>query len=273
MADDPEDVLAGLPEGVVDDYVRDLDADIKTKNERVEQLEVLVKDVKDRMAVMVEHLKNVQHELVNTQQLTDAKSKEVETEDHLKQLAQREAGRMLQDISKQERQAFDLQDRLNLTQNHIFRGNEKMDAFKLQMNWNQEEIEQWALAAKQKEEDTLALQKYQRADEYKIKEMNLNLERLTRNVSETQQALENQVTETQTAQIELDKTAVDFKKLHAERQELVLQWEQAIETMNPGVQNPHWLPCAQASFSCTGCRPERALPRPSTVVTCEPSTL
>ena len=59
MADDPEDVLAGLPEGVVDDYVRDLDADIKTKNERVEQLEVLVKDVKDRMAVMVEHLKNV----------------------------------------------------------------------------------------------------------------------------------------------------------------------------------------------------------------------
>ena len=52
MADDPEDVLAGLPEGVVDDYVRDLDADIKTKNERVEQLEVLVKDVKDRMAVM-----------------------------------------------------------------------------------------------------------------------------------------------------------------------------------------------------------------------------
>ena len=34
-------------------------------------------------------------------------------------------------------QAFDLQDRLNLTQNHIFRGNEKMDAFKLQMNWNQ----------------------------------------------------------------------------------------------------------------------------------------
>ena len=231
MADDPEDILAGLPEGVVDDYVRDLDADIKTKNERVEQLEVLVKDVKDRMAVMVEHLKNVQHELVNTQQLTDAKSKEVETEDHLKQLAQREAGRMLQDISKQERQAFDLQDRLNLTQNHIFRGNEKMDAFKLQMNWNQEEIEQWALAAKQKEEDTLALQKYQRADEYKIKEMNLNLERLTRNVSETQQALENQVTETQTAQIELDKTAVDFKKLHAERQELVLQWEQAIETM------------------------------------------
>ena len=229
--DDPEDMLSGLPEGVVDDYIRQVDADIKEKNHRIEVVETEVKDVKDRMAVMVEHLKNVQQELVNTQQLTDAKSKEVETEDHLKQLATREAGRLVQDISKSERAAFDLQDRLNLTQNHIFRGNEKMDAFKLQMNWNQEEIEQWALAAKQKEEDTLALQKYSRADEVKIKEMNLNLEKLTKNVSDKETALENEVTETQTAQIELDKTAADFKTLHAERQQLVLQWEQAIEAM------------------------------------------
>ena len=229
--EDPDDLLSGLPEGVVDDYIRDVDNDIKTKNLRIAEVENLVKDVKDRMAVMVEHLKNVQQELVNTQQLTDAKSKEVETEDHLKQLAQREAGRLLQDIGKAERNAFDLQDRLNLTQNHIFRGNEKMDAFKLQMNWNQEEIEQWALAAKQKEEDMLALQKYSRSDEVKIKEMNLNLEKLTKQVSDKEQGLENEVTETQTSQIELDKTAVDFKALHAERQDLVRQWEQAIEAM------------------------------------------
>jgi hypothetical protein len=30
-----------------------------------------------------------------------------------------------------------------------------MDEFKMQMNWNQEELEQWAVAAKQKEEDVL----------------------------------------------------------------------------------------------------------------------
>lgn len=33
--------------------------------------------------------------------------------------------------------------------------------------------------------------------------------------------LDNEVTETQAAQIQLDKTAEDFKALHAERQELV----------------------------------------------------
>jgi chromosome segregation ATPase len=211
--------------------IRGLDENLKGKNQRLETIDEEVKDTKDRMAVMVEHLNNVQQELVNTQQLTDAKSKEVETEDHLKQLGDREKGRVLQEISKLERKAFDLQDRLNITQNSIFRGNEKMDAFKLQMNWNQEEIEQWALAAKQKEEDNMALAKYSRADNVKIKEMNLHLEKLTKIAAQRNTELENEVTETQTAQIELDKTAEDFKQLHSERQELVLQWEQAIETM------------------------------------------
>ena len=33
------------------------------------------------------------------------------------------------------------------------------------MNWNQEELEQWALAARQKEEDNLTLEKYRHADD------------------------------------------------------------------------------------------------------------
>lgn len=67
--------------------------------------------------------------------------------------------------------AEEAQDKLNGVQNSIFGANEEMDRFKLQMNWNQEELEQWALAAKQKEEDNLALQKYARADDVKIKEL------------------------------------------------------------------------------------------------------
>lgn len=68
---------------------------------------------------------------------------------------------------------------MNDVQNQIFKGNEKMDDFKISMNFNQEELEQWALAAKQKEEDNLALEKYKRADDIKIKELNLEIEKLT----------------------------------------------------------------------------------------------
>lgn len=68
-------------------------------------------------------------------------------------------------------EAEEAQEKLNGVQNSIFGANEEMDRFKLQMNWNQEELEQWALAAKQKEEDNLALQKYARADDVKIKDL------------------------------------------------------------------------------------------------------
>lgn len=54
-----------------------------------------------------------------------------------------------------------------------------MEELKLMMNWNQEELEQWSLAAKQKEEDNLALEKYKRQDEIKIKDLNLDIEKKT----------------------------------------------------------------------------------------------
>ena len=111
----------------------------------------------------------------------------------------------------------------------IFKANERMDQFKLEMNWNQEELEQWALAARQKEEDNLTTEKYRRADEAKIKELTLQIEKLTVEVAKKANELEQEVTETQAAQIELDKTAEEFKRLHQERHELYLQWQDTVE--------------------------------------------
>lgn len=88
------------------------------------------------------------------------------------------------------------------------------------MNWNQEELEQWALAAKQKEEDNFTLEKYRRTDENKIKEANLAIEKLTMDVAKKEMELGNEITQTQTKQIELDKTAEEFKKHHEERHKL-----------------------------------------------------
>ena len=122
-------------------------------------------------------------------------------------------------------------EQLTMVQNQIFKANEEMDSYKLSMNWNQEELEQWAMAARQKEEDNLALQKYTRADEIKIKDLTLQIEKLTAVRLDNQTNLENEATETQSRQIELDRTAEAFKELHAERQNLVKQWQEAIETM------------------------------------------
>ena len=62
-----------------------------------------------------------------------------------------------------------------------------------------------------------------------MKELNLAIEKMTKQVHTKKAALENEVTETQAAQIQLDKTAEDFRALHNERQDLVRQWEEAVQ--------------------------------------------
>mmetsp|Transcript_20436 Transcript_20436/g.66353 ORF Transcript_20436/g.66353 Transcript_20436/m.66353 type:complete len:909 (-) Transcript_20436:163-2889(-) len=210
---------------------KDLDRHIRGLEKEREQSDAALEENKDRVGIMNEHLRNVQQELVYTQSRCDAKNNEIETEDHLKQLNERATGRMREEVKKLEKEQYELGDKLNALQNSIYQGNEKMDQFKLLMNWNQEELEQWALASRQKEEDNLALQKYQRADESRIKELNLAIEKMNRAVNSKKKELEGEVTETQAAQIQLDKTAEDFRALHLERQELVRQWEEAVEAM------------------------------------------
>ena len=186
---------------------------------------------KERVEIMKEHLKNVHQEVDHTNNLVAAKNKAVQSEEHLQALAAREKGRYQQEIKTVIAEKIQKKDQLNMVQNQIFKANEEMDSYKLNMNWNQEDLEQWAMAARQKEEDNLALQKYTRADEVKIKELILTVEKLTALEVEKTTALENEATETQSRQIELDRTAEAFREIHAERQNLVKQWQEAIEAM------------------------------------------
>lgn len=57
----------------------------------------------------------------------------------------------------------------------------------------QEELEQWAIAAKQKEEDNLVLEKYTRSDELKIKDLNLQLEKITQAMVDRKSEVESEV--------------------------------------------------------------------------------
>ena len=103
----------------------------------------------------------------------------METEEHLKQLLIRQVGRVEGEIKRLKKVSEDYKDRTNVVQTDIFKGNEKLDQFKLEMNWNQEELEQWALAARQKEEDEVALERYRKVDDQKTVELTLEIERLT----------------------------------------------------------------------------------------------
>jgi uncharacterized protein YeaC (DUF1315 family) len=82
------------------------------------------------------------------------------------------------------------------------------------MNWNQEELEQWALTQQQKEEDNEAVAAYRAQDASKIKELNMAVERMSKTVYAYKAELDREVTDTQAAQVQLDKAADDFAVLH-----------------------------------------------------------
>lgn len=58
-------------------------------------------------------------------------------------------------------------------------------------------MEQWAAAARQKEEDGLAVERYRRQDEARVKELALALERAARAAQQGRRDLEEEATATQ----------------------------------------------------------------------------
>ena len=208
-----------------------LDLEIKKNEKLLNKLASEVEENAERVKVMKEHMGNVKQEVQQTNALVAAKAKENATEVHMRELALREVGKCRKEGGKLESEVHSTQDHLSSIQNGIFKASELLDEFRLRMNWNQEELEQWAVAEKQKEEDTLALQKYTRADEARIKELMLRIETLTKATVEQKALLEAEATETQAKQIELDKVAAEFRDLHGERQKLIGQWQESIETM------------------------------------------
>jgi hypothetical protein len=75
----------------------------------------------------------------------------------------------------------------------------------------QEELEQWAQAARQKDEDNTAMERYTKSDNARIRELQLEEIKASEEVYNLKQALDAEVTETQSYQIQLDKTAILFR--------------------------------------------------------------
>ncbi|KAI8919783.1 hypothetical protein BC831DRAFT_479983 [Entophlyctis helioformis] len=204
---------------------------IKQLETKLNSLIANAEDNVGRADSITSHTKNVQQELNHTQALYDAKSRQIETEEHFKQLSDRETGRLTLEIKRIGNEIAEITDHLNTLQNNIYRGNERIEAIRTELKLENEELAEWLRVQAEKEEDNIALIKYSKEDEAKIKELNLSIEKFMQEVNKKKAILSAEVTETQVAQIELDKTTEAFKQLHQERQDLIDQWEAAINNM------------------------------------------
>ncbi|XP_048670183.1 coiled-coil domain-containing protein 39 isoform X1 [Marmota marmota marmota] len=202
----------------------------KLQNER-SRLQDQLRDYEDRINAMTSHFKDVKQELSFIQSLYKAREHEIESEEHFKAIAQRELGRVKDEIRRLENEMATIQERKSDKENGIFKATQKLDGLKCQMNWDQQALETWLEESAHKDSDALTLQKYAQQDDNKIRALTLQLERLTLESNQRRKILDNELVETLSAQLELDKAAQDFRNIHNERQELIQQWENTIEQM------------------------------------------
>lgn len=120
---------------------------------------------------------------------------------------------------------------MQTNQTNIAKFNERINAMKDEMKWNEQELNAWMEKTKVADDDAQVLVKYTRADEAKIKQLTLEIERLTLETAKAHRELEAEMTETHANQMGLDKAAEDFRRLHAERKQLIQLWEQTVEKM------------------------------------------
>ncbi|XP_015727091.1 coiled-coil domain-containing protein 39 [Coturnix japonica] len=210
---------------------RALEEDLQKMEKEKMNLQNQLTDFKERMEAMTSHLKNVRQEFSFTQSLYKARENEIETEHHFKALAEREHGRLKSEIKRLEDESVSLREKKSSQENTINKTMKKLESLKQQMNCDEEVLESWIKESNRKDNDIMTIQKYAQQDEGKLGALILQVEKLTMQANQKRRALDNELTETITAQMELDKTAEDFRRVHQERQEVIRQWENAIQQM------------------------------------------
>ncbi|GAB5576639.1 coiled-coil domain-containing protein 39 [Prionailurus iriomotensis] len=216
---------------VANEENRILEDQLSKLQEEKSSLQDQLRDYEDRINAMTSHFKNVKQEFSFTQSLCKAREHEIESEEHFKIIAERELGRVKDEIQRLQNEMASIQEKKSDKETNIFKTTQKLDSLKCQMNWDQQALEAWLEESAHKDSDALILQKYAQQDDNKIRALTLQLERLTLECHQKRKVLDNELTETLSAQLELDKAAQDFRKIHNERQELIKQWENTIEQM------------------------------------------
>ncbi|NXD19397.1 CCD39 protein, partial [Spelaeornis formosus] len=208
-----------------------LEDELQKMQKEKENLQNELSNFEERIEAMACHLKNVRQEISFSQSLYKAKENEIETEHHFKALAEREYGRLKNDIKRLKDEIESLRQKKSTQENTINKTTKKLENLKQQMDWDEELLESWLKEINRTDNDATAIQKYALQDEGKLGTLTLQIEKLTMEANQKRRALDNELTETMTAQMELDRAAEDFRRVHQERQEVIMQWENAIHQM------------------------------------------
>lgn len=226
--EEDQDPQKNFPE-YANELNKQLNQNIIKLKKQAQILDKKIEDYSERYQIMEQHYKNIIQEVKNTQQLAQEKHQEIEQEKHFSLILERQIGKLFKNQKQKEGYINQLREKLNEIQKKIFSGNQRLEKLKMEINWNQEEKEMWQLAVKQKEEDKIFIERHQRTDDLKIKELTIDIEKLTTEKNKLESELKTEVTETQALQIEIEKISQEYKIQNEERTKLFQHWDTLIQ--------------------------------------------
>nr|CAD7198868.1 unnamed protein product [Timema douglasi] len=191
-----------------------------------------LEEITDRVNALTKHMKNVIQEHQQNQSLLTAHFSQVQTEDHLLRLSQSEEDHLRQDLCRINKAFAHLGERHNSLQNDIFKHTEKLEQLKVNVKWDKNALLAWEEEMARGEEDNYVIVRAFQEDDSRAKELELKRERLQQEVMSRKQLLERVVREVCMLEQVLDRTGKLFRKVHQERQDMIVQWEGSVRVLH-----------------------------------------
>ncbi|KAI6647940.1 Coiled-coil domain-containing protein 39-like isoform X2 [Oopsacas minuta] len=221
--------VGALP--VASEENKQLRAEVLEQSRELSTLRRDTRTQKDRGRLLQEHLALIRQELQHTQGLLTARERVKEGEQHMRLLAEREISRLSGDHKRIEGEYSSINERLAQLESAVYKDKSKLQQISEEINWDQQTRNEWLKKQSKEEDDVITIEKYSRQDEARIKTLSLEMEKLEGECRASRKQLEDEVTDTISNQIALDKVAEEYRDTHKEREELLKQWEAILDQM------------------------------------------
>ncbi|XP_015917276.2 coiled-coil domain-containing protein 39 isoform X1 [Parasteatoda tepidariorum] len=207
---------------------KQLEESLKLKKIEVEKLKVILENNINKGKKMRDHINDLHQTLSYKQQLFKTREHELEMEIHSEKLIDRECSRLEQEMKAVNNEIKSLRGRQKKREMAISQQREKGEKLKSAIQWDEEKLMQYLEKSAEMEKDNMVLMKYTSEDDSKITELGLLVERLSKEAYEKKCALEDVNTEVLIVQSELDRIQEEFRSAYDERNNLINNWEKAV---------------------------------------------
>ncbi|UYV62645.1 hypothetical protein LAZ67_2001397 [Cordylochernes scorpioides] len=196
-------------------------AELKVKYEEQQQVNKYCED----------HCKAIESELLYLQNVRCSRQNELETAENLQKVLNRELDWIKQQDQLTLKRIEESKSRQQNLQKELDQKTLEIEKLKSNINVNHETLDVWLAEAAQKEEENMVLIKYRQQNEFKLKELNKQLELTTAEATRWKKLADEAFNDVVSLQRELQLAADDFRNIHKEREAIVAQLETALHHM------------------------------------------